>query len=309
MTGYVAAAEIVHALKGRWSRNKGSCRCPAHDDRDPSLSVTQGRDGRVLVHCFAGCGQMDVINALQRVGLWGDGGAEQDPSAPWNFIPRDKKPADANDRKSAAQAVWDSCRPAAGTLAETYLRSRGLKTKIPDVIRFHPKLRHGHNDERTYWPAMVAKLEDNRGFVCIQRTYLAQDGRSKSPVDKPKMALGGMYGSAVRLKPLGPSGFLGLAEGIESAASAAQIYCIPVWAALGAYRLGQIDVPRGVRVLTIFGDAGDAGTKEAFKAQEIYEAQGLTVEVILPAAHFGKVDDFNTALRTGANGAACGRSY
>jgi hypothetical protein len=29
--------------------------CPAHEDRSPSLSIAEGRDGRVLMHCFAGC--------------------------------------------------------------------------------------------------------------------------------------------------------------------------------------------------------------------------------------------------------------
>jgi len=37
--------------------------CPAHEDRTPSLSVTE-RDGKVLVHCFAGCAPEDVIGAL-----------------------------------------------------------------------------------------------------------------------------------------------------------------------------------------------------------------------------------------------------
>ena len=44
------------------------CRCPAHEDRNPSLSVTQ-RDGQVLVHCHAGCGQEAVLEALAARGL------------------------------------------------------------------------------------------------------------------------------------------------------------------------------------------------------------------------------------------------
>ena len=43
--------------------------CPAHDDRNPSLSITQTHD-RVLVHCFAGCEQRDVLRALTELGLW-----------------------------------------------------------------------------------------------------------------------------------------------------------------------------------------------------------------------------------------------
>lgn len=38
--------------------------CPAHEDRSPSLTVKALDDGRILVHCFAGCGAADVVAAL-----------------------------------------------------------------------------------------------------------------------------------------------------------------------------------------------------------------------------------------------------
>ncbi|MBA3688917.1 MAG: hypothetical protein H0W81_08835 [Chloroflexi bacterium] len=38
--------------------------CPAHDDRNPSLSVSEGDDGRVLANCHAGCSPEDVVAAL-----------------------------------------------------------------------------------------------------------------------------------------------------------------------------------------------------------------------------------------------------
>jgi len=37
--------------------------CPAHDDRNPSLSVRHAADGTVLVHCFAGCSAVEVVEA------------------------------------------------------------------------------------------------------------------------------------------------------------------------------------------------------------------------------------------------------
>jgi hypothetical protein len=39
-------------------------RCPAHKDRSPSLSVGEGRGGRVLVHCFAGCTAEAICAAI-----------------------------------------------------------------------------------------------------------------------------------------------------------------------------------------------------------------------------------------------------
>ena len=39
-------------------------RCPAHDDRSPSLAIKECGDGRVLLHCFAGCDTEDVLSAV-----------------------------------------------------------------------------------------------------------------------------------------------------------------------------------------------------------------------------------------------------
>jgi len=39
-------------------------RCPAHDDKTPSLSVSEGHDGRALLHCHAGCATSDIVAAL-----------------------------------------------------------------------------------------------------------------------------------------------------------------------------------------------------------------------------------------------------
>lgn len=47
--------------QGRWI-----ARCPAHEDRGPSLSIRELPDGRILVHDFAGC---DVHSVVAAVGL------------------------------------------------------------------------------------------------------------------------------------------------------------------------------------------------------------------------------------------------
>lgn len=60
------ADEFVNLLDYSKStgKNRWLCRCPAHDDRSPSLTVSEGDDGRILIHCFAGCGANDVIAAV-----------------------------------------------------------------------------------------------------------------------------------------------------------------------------------------------------------------------------------------------------
>lgn len=39
-------------------------RCPAHDDRSPSLSISETTDGTLLIRCWAGCGAEEIVNAV-----------------------------------------------------------------------------------------------------------------------------------------------------------------------------------------------------------------------------------------------------
>lgn len=58
----------------RTGDSKWMARCPAHDDKNPSLSVKIAGDGKLLLHCFAGCSTEDVIAAvgLEWEELWPD---------------------------------------------------------------------------------------------------------------------------------------------------------------------------------------------------------------------------------------------
>ncbi|WP_296002235.1 CHC2 zinc finger domain-containing protein [Rugamonas sp.] len=45
-------------------RDKWQACCPAHDDIHPSLAIRELDDGRILLHCFAGCGAAEVLGAI-----------------------------------------------------------------------------------------------------------------------------------------------------------------------------------------------------------------------------------------------------
>ncbi len=66
------ASEIAHALHGRKVGRRWMVRCPAHEDTSPSCSIGEDSSGKLLVHCFSGCRQQDVIAALKARGLWPD---------------------------------------------------------------------------------------------------------------------------------------------------------------------------------------------------------------------------------------------
>ena len=69
----MSAETIAKAFGGRKTGSGWSARCPAHDDRTPSLSLRDSGDGKVLVHCHAGCTQGSVITVLKQRGLWPNG--------------------------------------------------------------------------------------------------------------------------------------------------------------------------------------------------------------------------------------------
>jgi hypothetical protein len=71
---------------GRWV-----ARCPAHEDGRPSLSIREDADGRVLLHCFAGC---DVEVVLDSVGLTF---TDLYPAAPVGYAKPDRRPWRAAD--------------------------------------------------------------------------------------------------------------------------------------------------------------------------------------------------------------------
>lgn len=74
----IRAVEIAGALNAqRAGEGQWVAKCPAHDDKTPSLSISDGDNGTVLVHCFAGCSQTAVIDALRLRGLWPDATPQQ----------------------------------------------------------------------------------------------------------------------------------------------------------------------------------------------------------------------------------------
>lgn len=276
------AQEIVRRLGGRISAEGGICRCPAHQDRTPSLSVRAGRT-RLLLHCFAGCGAKEILGALASAGLL-------DPRMPAadapSLVPRATSLADA------ARKLWGSARLIAGTPAERYLRGRGLESCSAE-LRFHPRTPDGPKPFTIFRPAMVAAVRDEGGLVGIHRTYLDPAHDKLAALEAPRAGLGRFGGGAVRLGGVAPR--LGLAEGIETALSATALFGIPCWATLGTERFRHVTLPDMVEELLLFLD-GDAGGRRAERlAREAHRERGLPIHARYPAAG----EDWNDVLRAG----------
>lgn len=190
--------------------------------------------------------------------------------------------------------ILAGCQPLAGTPAEAYLASRGLSNPgAPDLL-YHPDL--ADFETTRGWAGMVAVVRDAAGAPTggIHRTFLLDDGSAKAPPGK-KM-LGPVAGGAVRLSPVPEDGRLGIAEGIETAIAASAIFGLPVWAALSADGLRRWQWPEGTRQVTIFADAGEAGTQAAATLADRLNAADIPSTIVTPLHG----DDVNDDLGRGA---------
>ncbi|MEQ1550129.1 toprim domain-containing protein [Sphingorhabdus sp.] len=277
------ARKIVEALGGTWSRSRGMCCCPAHADRTPSLSITLGKRA-ILVHCFAGCTNQAVMQGLAKVGVrisdLFDGKGEAITSAPREEI------ADRN-----ALRLWRDAAILADSPAARYLAGRAITTSSPD-LRFHPRMPLGPKGAVRFLPAMVAAVRNDAGVLALHRTFLDPASRGLAPFDQPKRALGSLGAGAVRLA-FPRAGRLGLAEGIETALSAMQLFGIPCWATLGNERFGLVTIPESVCELHLFVDNDAGGLLADERAREAYACEGRRIVTRRPER---TDDDWNDVL-------------
>ncbi len=286
-THFHDAQSIAKALGGRRYGTEWQVRCPAHEDRIPSLSIKNSERG-VLFYCHARCSQHSVISALKARGLWPATTRFDHIKPRPRFTQRQSEPISA-DKTALALKIWNESKPSTGTLVEVYLASRGIRLEEEPTLRFHPCLSHPSGDS---WPAMIALV--TRGAdaapLAIHRTFLARDGAGKAPVDPQRMMLGPCSGGAVRFGNHTDMVIVG--EGIETALSVQQAMKIPAWAALSTSGLVALDFPQEVRKIIIAADGDSAGYKAAIAAARKWSGKGRSVVIAQPPRGL----DFNDLL-------------
>lgn len=207
------------------------------------------------------------------------------------FAPQNGNGSKRDPRKDLNELWQKSLKLTGSDPVSIYLQSRKISLQPADV-RYCPNCYESETKKEL--PAMVALV---RGFdgkpVTIHRTYL--DGRQKADIAAPKKLMPGickLSGVAVRLMP--HKELLGIAEGIETAMSAAQIfYGVPVWAAINSTLLETWEPPEGVRKVVIFADNDPnyTGQKSAYRLANKLFSKDLIVNVEVPAKK-----DFNDEL-------------
>jgi hypothetical protein len=209
-------------------------------------------------------------------------------------VPAPKMPPAPSGSPEAARRLFAASRPILGTIAETYLRSRGI-AGVDDLVslRFHPSCYYRAHDNapRETWPALVAAVTDLDGTMTgILRTWLARDGSAKAPLATPRKALGRLLGSGVRFGKA--TDVMAAGEGLETMLSLRLVLpAMPMVAALSSAHLAALILPAGLRRLYIARDNDRAGHRAADALGIRANADGVEDIVLTPYA-----DDFNTDL-------------
>ena len=272
--------------------------CPFHAEKTPSFRVN---DTKGLYNCF-GCGangdaikflrELDGLSFLEAVDLITSGDIPE-------TSPIDRTAAAAEERADRQAAIaeafrqWASARSVEGTLAEIYLRSRGIYMPMPWSIRFtwaRPRFdRATGRAAGQLMPALIAACQNKAGkIVGVQRVFLTRDGQ-KAPMQNPKLSLGQTRGCAVRLGPVARR--IILLEGPEDGLTLRQKHPDEsIWISLGTGGLPYVELPDEVEQVALGGDNNAAGRAAIAAAAESYAAQGRETATFFPDPRF---EDFN----------------
>jgi hypothetical protein len=261
------------------------CPGPGHSPKDRSLSVNISATAPegFLAFSHAGDDFAECRDHVKRaLGIERERGPA--PRLPREIRWRAPEPRPQDDSGlNRALALWRASVDPHGTVAERYLRSRGLELKddtAGNVLRWHPGI-----------GAMVALFRniETDEPQAISRTFLNQDGHKLG-----RKFLGPVGSGAIKLDP-DENVFAGLhiAEGIETGLAARQLGLRPAWALGSCGAIAAFPILPGIEALTLLAenDAASAQSVEVCAARW-HEARR---EVLINEPIGGK--DLNDALR------------
>jgi hypothetical protein len=217
-------------------------------------------------------------------------------------MPRVEPPLDRHTQQPAppigspgsARRLFAMARPISGTIAEAYLRKRGI-TPLHETaaLRFHPRCyyRPDADAPTEIWPALIAAVTDLAGKITgAHRTWLDPSGNDKAPLDTPRRAMGHLLGHGVRFGVA--IDVMAAGEGIETMlALRSALPHLPVLAALSANHLAAILFPATLRRLYVARDDDPAGDLAVATLTDRAQSAGIEALTLSPA-----LTDFNEDL-------------
>ncbi len=227
--------------------------CPAHKDNKPSLSINFAQDGKLLLHCFAGCSFEEILRAS---------GLSHNQYTDFRWHKVTPNPIDTpHKRTERARVIWQQTVPLKGTLGEKYYLSRQLNIWSED-IRFHEALYEA--DAKHEFPAVVCAVRLLGKFVGIHRTFLNSDGSKNC-----KKMLGPCRGASVYVGGSGEK--LVICEGIENTLSALRMFGwrrATFFSALSANGMKNLKLPEKPGTVIILSDGDKVGQASAVSLGE-----------------------------------------
>ena len=199
---------------------------------------------------------------------------------------------------TAARRLFAASRPIIGSLAVTYLQSRGI-THLADLpaLRFHPRCYYRPNDDDVpgtpgAFAALIASVTDDDGVQTgTHRTWLNPSGSRKAEVASPRRAMGNILGNAVRFGKA--QDVMAAGEGIETLLSLREVLpTLPLAAATSSSHLAAILFSPTLRRLYVARDRDAAGDAAFSILTDRASTAGIELLSLMPA-----LGDFNDDLR------------
>ena len=199
----------------------------------------------------------------------------------------------------AARRLFATSEPIRGTVAEAYLRTRGI-ADLRDCtsVRFHPRCYYRGDETdpadaaRDAWPALIAAATDATGAITgVHRTWLDPSGQTKAPVSTPRRSMGLINGQGVRIGKA--NGIVAIGEGLETMLSLrVALPILPIVAAGSANHLDALLLTEGLHRLYVAEDDDPAGRRATASVMTRAEGVGIEAMRLTPA-----LGDFNDDLR------------
>lgn len=174
--------------------------------------------------------------------------------------------APKKDNRPYALRLWAESVAIGGTLAEAYLRRRGLTVAIPPDLRFHPNCpMRDDAGQSVFAPAMVAAV---RSFIDGKVVGVHRTGLRPDATKTRKMMLGPCGEGAIMLSGRPDiDGPLGICEGIETGLAVIEAGRAPVWALGSSSGISTFPIIGGISRLSIWADGDREGSPAALSVQ------------------------------------------
>lgn len=292
------AEELIRELGGTPRPNGTNVLCPAHDDKNPSLTIGENSDGKVLVNCHAGCPQETVINTLRNE--YGIILGESDPN---NHL-SEFQPETSLDKLRNGLAIGTDAKGKDRSQLRQYLASRGIR-KLPVNLYAQPPQPRSSNYleklDRFIAPMSATNKEDFWDkFRGVQVRYFGQPYGQDKWEGYDIRTYGNVKGSVFPIGEDEPFQ-LCVAEGVETALSIWQATGIKTWAVFGATNMDNIVLPEICQEVIVCADNDQAGMNAAERLAERASRSGRTARLAVPPYEGWDWNDMLVAGELSAN--------